>query len=152
MYQGQIRTVVAIIILGGHFAVFIAGMALGLFGPLRGTDLVQVVLMTSPVLAMTATAAIRFILEGQVHIERGKRVTLVFSIVVVAFPLALICCIFLLFCSIYRQFDGFGPNELKVGLGAVETFFGAFIGMISDKLFGPISRNTLSPVSARSTP
>jgi hypothetical protein len=140
MYQGQIRSIVAAIILGGHFLVFIAGMALGLLGPLRGTDLVQTVLMASPVLALTATAAIRFVLEGQVYIEMGQRVTPIFMAVVIAFPTALIACIFFLFWSIYRQYDGFGPTEFKIGLGAIETFFGAFIGMISDKLFGPLPK------------
>jgi hypothetical protein len=138
MYQGQIRSLVAGIILGGHFLVFVAGMGLGLFGPLRGTDLVQVVLMASPVLAATATAAIRFVLQGEIYIEKGERVTAIFATVVTAFPTALIACIFFLFWAIYKQYEGFGPTELKIGLGAVETFFGAFLGLISDKLFGPL--------------
>src|SRR5947208_665940 len=103
MYQGQIRSFVAGIVLGGHFLVFVAGMALGLFGPLSGTDLVQVVLMASPVLAATATAAIRFVLQGEIYIEQGERVTAIFAAAVVAFPTALIVCIFFLFWAIYSK-------------------------------------------------
>jgi hypothetical protein len=31
MYQGQIRVIVAIIVLGGHFLVFFFGLLLGVF-------------------------------------------------------------------------------------------------------------------------
>jgi hypothetical protein len=136
LYQGQIRSLVAAITLGGHVFVFSAGMGLGLFGPLQGTDLVQVVLMASPVLAATAASALKFVLAGQTSIERGERVTTIFACVVIAFPVLLICGIFILFWSIYKQVSGFGPDELKIGLGALETFFGAYLGLISDKLFG----------------
>ena len=142
MYQGHIRTTVAAIILGGHLLVFVAGIALGLFGPLRGTDLVQVVLTASPILAVTATAAIRYVLDNQSGIARGERTTALFSIVVITFPSVLIGCIFFLFWALYKQMQGFGPNELKIGLGAIETFFGGFIGLISDKLFGPLQSKT----------
>ena len=86
MYQRQIRSVVAAIVLGGHLLVFLAAMALGFFGPLRGTDLVQVVLMASPVLAITATAAIRWVLEEQTSFDQGQQVTAIFSAVVIVFP------------------------------------------------------------------
>jgi len=136
LYQGQIRTFVAAITLGGHVLVFAAGMGLGLFGPLQGSDLVQVVLMASPVLAATATSALKFVLAGQTSIDQGERVTTIFACVVIAFPVLLISGIFVLFWSIYKQVSGFGPNELKVGLGALETFFGAYLGLIAATLFG----------------
>lgn len=138
MYDGQIRTVVALIILVGHFLVFAAGGMLGFFGPLRGTDLAQVVLIASPVLAVTATAAFRFLLAGQYGVAMGDKVTTVFAILVIAYPTVLILCIFGLFYAAYITLNGFGPDNLKVALGALETFFGGFIGLISDKLFGPL--------------
>jgi hypothetical protein len=138
--DGTIRTTVAGVILLGHFFVFVAGLGLGLFGPLRGTELVQTVLIASPILAVTATAAIRFILDGQYGRAKGRKVALPFAILVTAFPTALILCIFCLFYASFIQIEGFGPNELKVALGAVETFFGAFIGLISDRLFGPLPK------------
>ena len=110
MYDGQIRTVVALIILGGHFFVFVAGMALGFFGPLRGTDVAQVVLIASPVLAVTATAAIRFILDGQFGVKKGKKVSGVFAFIVVAFPTALIVCIFALFYGSIERLKASAPT------------------------------------------
>jgi hypothetical protein len=140
MNQRQARDTVALIVLGGHLAVFIAGMALGLLGPLRGTDLVQVALMASPILAVTAVAAARSILDVANASEQGPKVPAVFALLVIVYPTALILCIFGLFWCLYKQVSGFGPNELKVGLGAVETFFGVFIGLISDKLFGRLPK------------
>jgi hypothetical protein len=136
MYQGQVRSVVASIILVGHLLIFFAGIALGLFGPLRGSDLVQVLLIASPVLAVTATSALRFAFEGEVRIDKGEKITPIFLGVAIGFPLALIFSTLFLFWALYRQLNGFGPNELKVGLGAIETFFGVFIGLIGEQLFG----------------
>jgi len=136
MYQGQIRTIVAVIILGGHFLVFLCGLLLGVFGPLLGTDAVQTVLMASPVLGVTATAALMFALRGEVDIARGQKVTGLFAFVTIFFPSALILCIFIVFYAVYVQLTGFGPEQMKIALGAIETFFGVFLGAISDTLFG----------------
>jgi len=32
--------------------------------------------------------------------------------------------------------NGFGPEQMKIALGGIETFFGVFLGAISDTLFG----------------
>jgi hypothetical protein len=136
MYQGQIRTVVALIILLGHFFVFFFGLLLGVLGPLLGSDALQTVLMASPVLAVTATAALKFALSGEGGIEKGIRVSGLFAFVTTFFPIALIVCIFIIFFAVYRQTPGFGPDEMKISLGGIETFFGVFLGAISDKLFG----------------
>jgi hypothetical protein len=136
MYQGQVRTIVAVIILGGHFLVFFFGLLLGVFGPLIGADVVQTILMASPILAVTATAALMFALKGELKIKQGSKVTGLFLFVVLFFPSALLVCIFMIFFAIYKQVPGFGPTQMKIALGAIETFFGVFLGAISDALFG----------------
>jgi hypothetical protein len=145
VYQGQIRTLVAIIILGGHFAVFFFGLLLGIFGPLGGADAVQSVLMASPILAVTATAALMFALRGEKKIARGSKVTSLFAIVTIFFPTALIGCIFVIFYAVYREVSGFGPDAMKTALGGIETFFGVFLGAISDTLFGKQGNVELDP-------
>src|SRR5262245_41923150 len=112
MYQGQIRVIVALIILCGHFLVFFFGLLLGVFGPLLGTDAVQTVLMASPVLGVTATSALMFALRGEVGIRRGRKVTGLFAFVTIFFPSALILCIFVIFYAVYIQLSGFGPDEM----------------------------------------
>jgi hypothetical protein len=136
MYQGQVRTTVAIIILGGHFLVFFFGLLLGVFGPLVGADVVQTILMASPILATTATAALMFALKGELKIKHGSKVTGLFLFVTLFFPSALLVCIFLIFFAIYKQVPGFGPTQMKIALGSIETFFGVFLGAISEALFG----------------
>jgi hypothetical protein len=136
MNQGQIRVIVALIVLGGHFVVFVFGLLLGVFGPLTGVDTFQTILMTSPVLGMIAASAVNWVTSVETGVPQGDRVSLVFSIVVIFFPSALICCIGLVFALIYLQTPNFGPGNMKIAIGGIETFFGLYIGAISDRLFG----------------
>jgi uncharacterized BrkB/YihY/UPF0761 family membrane protein len=136
MYQGQIRGIVALIILFGHLAVFFAGLLLGTFGPLTGTDAAQTVLIASPVLAVSGTAALMWIIRGQTGITKGEKVSGIFSVVSIFFPIALLVCIFFIFIAVYKQAPGFGSEQMKIALGGVETFFGVYLGAISDTLFG----------------
>jgi len=144
MYQGTIRVLVACIILGGHFLVFFAGLLLGIFGPLLGVDVVQTILMASPVLGVTASSALMFAMRGQTEIDRGEKVTTLFSTVTLFFPIALLVCIAVVFVAISRQVNGFGPDQLKISLGAIETFFGIFLGTIAQTLFGTKGENPSS--------
>ena len=148
MYQGQIRVLVAVIILGGHFLVFFCGLLLGIFGPLLGTDAVQTVLMASPVLAATATSALMFALRGEIGIRRGRKVTGLFAFVTIFFPSALILCIFVVFYAVYVELPGFSPDQMKIALGGIETFFGVFLGAISDTLFGSKANKADVPTPA----
>ena len=43
---------------------------------------------------------------------------------------------FVVFYAVYVQLPGFGPEQMKIALGGIETFFGVFLGAISDTLFG----------------
>jgi hypothetical protein len=135
VYQGQIRTTVAVIVLGGHFLVFLCGLLLGVFGPLLGTDAMQTVLMATPVLGTTASAALIFALKGELKISHGAKVTGLFAFVTLFFPCALLLCIFIVFYAVYVQIPGFGPEQMKISVGGIETFFGVFLGAISDTLF-----------------
>jgi hypothetical protein len=145
MYQGQVRILVAVIILGGHFLVFFAGLLLGIFGPLLGSDAVQTVLMASPILGVTATSALMFALRGETEIAQGSKVTAIFGFVTVFFQTALILCVFIVFYAVYKQISGFGPEQMKIALGAIETFFGVFLGAISETLFGKRASPTVTP-------
>jgi hypothetical protein len=141
MYQGQVRALVAVIILLGHFSVFFAGLALGIFGPLANADALQTVLMATPILAVTASAALTWVIKGETGIQKGSRVSSLFAGVTIFFPTMLIICIFLLFYALYKQVPGFGPDKMKISLGGIETFFGVFLGAISDTLFGKHTEN-----------
>jgi hypothetical protein len=145
--QSQIRTTVAVIILAGHFSVFLVGLLLGVFGPLGGTDAVQTLLMASPVLGVTATSALRFALRDEPQIADTKKVSGLFAFVTIFFPFALIACIAVVFAAVYKEVSGFGPDQMKITLGGIETFFGVFLGAISDTLFGgaPAQQTASSP-------
>ena len=59
-----------------------------------------------------------------------------FSTVVIALSVDIVCGSAGPFYITYEQVNNFGLESLKIALGCVETFFGIFIGMISDTLFG----------------
>jgi hypothetical protein len=91
--------------------------------------------MTTPVLGTTAAAALMFALKGELNISLGAKVTGLFAFVCLFFPCALLLCIFVVFYAVYVQIPGFGPEQMKIAIGAIETFFGVFLGAISDTLF-----------------
>ena len=75
-----------------------------------------------------------------------------FAFVTVFFPTALIVCVFVVFYAVYVQLPGFGPEEMKIALGGIETFFGVFLGAISDTLFGKkdaAAENASAPPATR---
>jgi len=139
MYQSQIRGSVALLVLVGHVVVFLIGMLLGIFGPLRGVDVVQTLMMACPVLGVTAMSALTYVLANESEPDRGAKVSAIFSFVVLLFPSALLASIVLIFYFVYIQVEGFGPENMKISLGAIETIFGAYLGAISTKLFGRAS-------------
>jgi hypothetical protein len=90
MYQRQIRVLVASEILFGHFLVFTFGLLLGIFGPLEGIDVAQTVLMATPVLGVTATAALMWVMRIETEFDRGRKASSFFAFVATFFPLALL--------------------------------------------------------------
>jgi len=120
----------------GHLAVFAVALSLGIFSLLQGVDALQTLLMASPILAVIALTAFTYILDNQESVADDSKVSGLFAVLCIAFPLILICAILALFYFFYLQLNKFGPDQLKIALGGVETFFGVFIGSISKTLFG----------------
>ena len=129
-----VRNSVAAIAIFGHISVFAVALSLGIFSILRGVDALQTLLMASPVLAVIALSAFSRIMESG-H-DADEQVSTLYAIVCIVFPVLLIAAIMALFYLFYMQLDGFGLDQLKVSLGAVETFFGVYVGGISKTLFG----------------
>lgn len=150
MTQRGVRTMVALIVLGGHFVVFAFGLfALGLVGPLFGSDALQTVLMATPVLGVIAIAALKYVLASETNTKEGQSVSAAFAAVVIFFPSALIACILVLFIAAYYQVNHFGPEQLKIYIGFIETFFGIYVGAISDHLFGPLDQKQAGKLTGR---
>lgn len=135
MYQRTIRSLVAIIVIFGHVVILCVGIFLGISQSLVATDAMQVFLTSSPILAITAVSALFYIMNNETVGRRGKKISTTFAFVVVVLPIVLISLILVLLYLSYIQIDGFGPDALKITLGAVETVFGLFLGGISKTLF-----------------
>ena len=137
MTELQLRNRVALIVIVGHVAVFAFGLfGLGLFGPLFGSDALQTILMATPILAVIGAAAMKWLAADRRDDPHDEPVDPTFAFVAQFLPVALICFIFLLFIATYFQARGLGPEQLRIYIGYIETFFGVYIGGISDRLFG----------------
>ncbi|MBD8662702.1 hypothetical protein IFT59_05500 [Rhizobium sp. CFBP 8752] len=127
---------VALVIIFGHLGVFFTGLLVGVFRLMIGSDALQTLLMASPVLASTAVAALTHMLTKDAQSADRANEDPFVVVLCLSIPLLLLSAIFLIFILFYWQVDGFGPDQLKLTLGALESAFGAFLGAISKKLFG----------------
>lgn len=146
MSVATVKSWVACIVIFGHLLVFIFGTALGILSLLSGIDAIQTILIACPVLSTTAFAAFGHVMsemDEAPHERANRNVSKLFTIIVLVFPTALLLAILSLFFLFWAQLDGFGPDQLKIALGALETFFGVYLGAISKKLFG--SQNIENP-------
>ena len=132
-----VRTSVAVIVIFGHLAVFISALTLGVFSLLGGTDAIQTLLMATPVLSTTALAAFSDVIArgDSVSQPENPKVSALYTILAIIFPLILLALIFIIFYLFWIQLDGFGPDQLKISLGCLETFFGIYLGAIAKSLF-----------------
>jgi hypothetical protein len=131
-----VRNTVAVISIFGHLFVFGVALSLGVMSLLQGSDAIQTLLMASPVLSVIALSAFTHVLDTQVGDDDVSRVSALFAVICIIFPSILIISIMIVFYLFYSQLDGFGPDQLKIVIGAIETFFGVFVGSISKSLFG----------------
>jgi hypothetical protein len=145
--QHQVRTIVALTVIFGHIGVLLVGFfLLGIFSGPFSSDTLQIILLTSPVLAATAVAAIKYVLNREIAGSPGEIVDGAFAAVAIGIPLMLIAAIFFLFIITYYRVSGFSLDSLKISLGFLETAFMGFMAAISDRLFGaPRNSNRRRP-------
>jgi len=67
---------------------------------------------------------------------KSAKVSGLYVVFAISFPLALLALIFSIFYLFWLQVDGFGPDQLKIALGSLETFFGVYLGIVAKSLFG----------------
>ena len=137
MYENQVRATASLAILLGHILIVLTGLGLlVLFGPFSGSDGVQLVLMASPILAITSISSLKYILRTGTSHRKGKKTNRLFSSIVIGLPVLLIAVVLALFVLAFVGRGGLGIDGLKLTLGAVETLFGGYLGLISESLFG----------------
>ena len=131
------RNLVAAIVVIGHFLVFMAACLLYIFGPLSGGELANVLLMASPVLAVTAASAVRSIMDADdARVGRRRKASRTFVLFSCLIPTCFTAAILVGFWACYVGSGGVGPEQLTIYLGTLEVAFGAYIGAISDRIFG----------------
>ncbi len=136
MYSRTHRNLFSIIVIFGHFGAFLFGFfALAIGGGRVNQEFFNLILMASPVLSSTALAALVDLLARPSGGSRGRKVSGVFSAVTLFIPSVLVFCVVIVFYLFTSQSSIASPGDLKIALGVLETFFGAFLGAISKSLF-----------------
>lgn len=127
---------VATLLIVGHVVLFMFGFVVAVGGYLTGVDVAQLALMASPLLLAVAVPAFQFVMAeittandpgaADVHPMSAKLV----YFVVAAFLFAL----FLLYgMGFFRS--SLSPDQIKIGVGVVETALGGYLGVVRKRLF-----------------
>lgn len=122
------KSQIAVVIFFGHVSLLIIAFFVYVYGHMDRDEVVQSLLMGSPLLAVTGPAALASI---------NKRKPTQKSIQVTAHPLNLyICVIFVIMlfvCYLFGLFPlGLHSNDIKITIGIIETIFGLYIGVINE--------------------
>ncbi len=136
MYSRTHRNIATAIIIVGHFSVFLFGFfVLGIGGGQVTEDFFIMILMASPVLASASISAFNSLLETKGLGNRGRKLPFIYTTITLGIPITLLACIFAVFALYAIESSLASPTDLKVSLGIIETFFGAYLGALSINLF-----------------
>jgi len=130
------KTVIGFSLMGLHLASLYLGYV-WLQPILKSQELYAIMLTLAPLTALYALAFARDVVREMYAQQSTKTVSLNFAVlsivVVTAFGFALIAVL-----HAFKEGISGNIDDLKVRLGLVETFLGAFIGLIAESLFGPL--------------
>lgn len=99
------------------------------------SDFVQLILMSSPVLASTSALAFMHILKRKGLGSRGRKLPTLYTLVTISIPAILIFLIGVMFTLFGLQMGVAAPGEIKIALGAIETFFAGYMGALAKSLY-----------------
>jgi hypothetical protein len=128
-----VRNVLAILLLLGHIvAIFLLFFRLGNY--FETDEVVQIILMLSPLTGLYATAVVKFYSENAELPPTDSKISSMFA------AICFILCTAFLFAIFYSIFDfPFGTiktkESFKTIISAIETALGVLLGIVVTKLF-----------------
>lgn len=125
----------------GHVSLFFYGFVVAIFGNYFVSDVAQMVLMGSPVLALTAVAGFRYMFgvldEIDVPGNPIHRGTVILGVGVIFIFLA---SLFVAYTAALFEITGLNADAVKLAIGIIETALGGYLGVIRETLFPEIKR------------
>jgi hypothetical protein len=120
------------------------------------TELIGSILIVAPITLVYASAFVRYVVQNATP-ARGSAAAEMFDAMAasVMYIVVLVFCVSLLYVVIRFAFlSSYTPDEFRMGLGAVETAFGALIGIVFERLFGvqPVAAGTVASVPTMNSP
>lgn len=124
-------------LVGGHGLLFLYGLLVGAFGRLVFTDILQMILMGSPMLVVVSAAAFRWgvIKISEPESSSDTKVDRLTVSVVLGIVLLFIFALFVIYTVALLDIPSLKVDGLKISVGAVETALGGYIATIRDKFF-----------------
>ena len=139
MTELRLSRQIAQIIVYGHVSLFIYGLVLiPLLTHLPLTDVAHMVLMGSPILALVATSAFKWVIANPQVDDESEAIDSVKVTMMRFVTLAFILSLFFIYSLALFRVPGMGPDTLKTTVGVVETVLGVYLGIIKDALFPSI--------------
>ena len=123
------------IVLFGHVAilaytgvVLVAGL-----GVLNPTQIIQIFLVGSPILAVAAYSGLTYILSPDPPDSQHQKAAIVMVIVTIGTPSLLIIALLVIYSTAFFWYHNLA--YISIILGLIETSLGAYVGVIRDRLF-----------------
>jgi hypothetical protein len=126
------KTIAAIVVFG-HVLLFGFGLYVMSMSPFEKSDTAQMILMGSPLLAMIALSAYRFI-ANLPDVDESSRVSFLYVVMSIFVTSAFLIALFVIY-DLARRDNDMPVNILKFMVGAVETVLGGYLGVNRDLLF-----------------
>ena len=135
MTRRHLAGVIVCIVVFGHVAIlaYSAVVLLAGIGVLNATEIIQIFLVGSPMLAVVAYSGVNYIFAPQPPRQQQTEVTNVVVVVTIAIPSLLILALFFTYSVAYFWYHDL--TLLSIVLSLIETSLGAYLGVIRDRLF-----------------
>ncbi|MGC9419956.1 MAG: hypothetical protein ACP5EN_13395 [Rhodovulum sp.] len=134
--EAAFARLIAAVLVVGHVLLFLFGLIVAVSGYLDFMDIAQLGLMASPMLMATAVPAFEFVARGITDhgSDDDPKVVRSAAYLILFVILAFLAALFILYgYGLARA--GLSPDQIKIGVGAVETALGGYLGIIRRRLF-----------------
>ena len=139
MKEMTLKSALGIFIVISHVLVLLLIITMFVRGWLLFDEMTTAIALVTPTLAAYSTAIIRFFIENQANLKRGKVLNSTTVFMSFFFPVVyIISAVGLLLLKTFNRFDSF--EQFKNTYAALEAIFALYAGMIISWLFVPLEK------------
>ena len=131
----ELGRLVSLILVCGHILLFLFGFAVAGLGRFSQVDIAQLVLMSSPLLVVTAKAGFDYVIRNRNRTvdDTALNDRTSITLVVLVTSSFIITLFFLYFLALFDAVR-FSSDQIKIGVGVIETALAGYMVIIRDKI------------------